>query len=54
MAVRPAEGALQYLVEHVEPDVGPHVQTAPDWRLGVLKINAHAEDRRLATARLPE
>jgi hypothetical protein len=54
VGVRPAEGALQHLVEHVEPDVGPDVQTSPDWRLGMLKINTYAEDRRFATARLPK
>jgi hypothetical protein len=54
VGVGPAEGALQHLVEHVEPDVGPHIQASLDRRLGVLKINAYAKERRLAPARLPE
>jgi len=41
-------------VEHIEPDVGPDIQTSPDWRLGMLKINTYAEDRRFASARLPK
>jgi len=54
MGVGPAEGPLQHLVKHVEPDVGPHIQAPPDRRLGVLKINAYSKERRLAPARLPE
>jgi hypothetical protein len=54
MAIRPAEGDLQHLVENVESDVGPHVQTSPNWRLGVLQIDTHAEDCSLLSARFPE
>ena len=54
MGVRPAERALQYLVENVEPDVGAYVQTSPDRRLGVLQIDTYAQDRSLTPARLPQ
>jgi integrase len=51
MRVGPVERDLHQLVDGIEREVGPHVQSTPDRRLGAVEINPNPEDLKLVKGR---